>query len=115
MGRASGYEFVLREEDGALVGNACYGLIPGSATSHDRYGIAVHPDRQGRGFGHQIMARAEAAMRRAGAQRIYIDPSTSAHYAPTPAFYDAPGFTPTPAQPDFYRHGRGQANHRKTP
>src|SRR3546814_14766489 len=76
MGRASGYEFVLREEDGALVGYACYGLILGSATSYDLYWIAVHPDRQGRGFGHQIMACAEAAMRRAGAQRIYIDTST---------------------------------------
>src|SRR3546814_19573266 len=38
-GRASGYEFVLLEEDGALVGYACYGLIPGSTTSHDLYWI----------------------------------------------------------------------------
>src|SRR5690606_436757 len=43
-GRASGYEFVLLEEDGVLVGYACYGPIPGSATSHDLYWIAVHPD-----------------------------------------------------------------------
>jgi acetoin utilization deacetylase AcuC-like enzyme/GNAT superfamily N-acetyltransferase len=108
-GRASGYEFVLLEEDGVLVGYACYGPIPGSASSHDLYWIAVHPDRQGRGFGQQVMARAEAAMKRAGAQRIYIDTSTSARYAPTRAFYQRSGFTLTAELPDFYHPGDGKA------
>lgn len=108
-GRASGYEFVLLEEDGTLVGYACYGPIPGSATSHDLYWIAVHPDRQGRGFGQQILARAEAAMKRAGAQRIYIDTSTSEPYAPTRAFYLRAGFELTAELPDFYRPGDGKA------
>jgi acetoin utilization deacetylase AcuC-like enzyme/GNAT superfamily N-acetyltransferase len=108
-GRVSGYEFVLLEENGSLLGYACYGPIPGSATSHDLYWIAVHPDRQGRGYGQQIMARAEAAMTRAGAQRIYIDTSTSERYAPTRAFYLATGFALTAELPDFYRPGDGKA------
>ena len=112
-GRASGYEFVLLEDNGSLLGYACYGLIPGSVTSHDLYWIAVHPDRQGRGFGQQIMARAEAAMRRAGAQRIYIDTSTSERYAPTRAFYAAAGFTLAAELPDFYRPGDGKAIYSK--
>jgi acetoin utilization deacetylase AcuC-like enzyme/GNAT superfamily N-acetyltransferase len=112
-GRASGYEFVLLEEDGSLVGYACYGPIPGSATSHDLYWIAVHPDRQGRGFGHQILARAEAAMKRGGAQRIYIDTSTSERYAPTRAFYAAAGFNLAAELPDFYRPGDGKAIYTK--
>ena len=107
-GRASGYDFVLLEEDGALVGYACYGPIPGSATSHDLYWIAVHPDRQGRGFGQQILARAEAAMKRGGAQRIYIDTSSAAHYEPTRAFYARAGFTVAAELPDFYRPGDGK-------
>ncbi|MGF1630784.1 MAG: GNAT family N-acetyltransferase [Kiloniellaceae bacterium] len=112
-GRASGYEFVLLEEDGTLVGYACYGPIPGSASSHDLYWIAVHPDRQGRGFGHQILARAEAAMKRNGAQRIYIDTSTSERYAPTRAFYAAAGFTLAAELLDFYRPGDGKAIYTK--
>jgi GNAT superfamily N-acetyltransferase len=112
-GRASGYEFVLLEEDGTLVGYACYGPIPGSASSHDLYWIAVHPDRQGRGFGHQILARAEAAMKRGGAQRVYIDTSTSARYTPTRAFYAAAGFALAAELPDFYRPGDGKAIYSK--
>src|SRR3546814_14393271 len=84
-------------------------LFRSSVTSHDLYWIAVHPDRQGRGFGHRILARAEAAMRRAGAQRIYIDTSTSERYAPTRAFYGAAGFSLTAELPDFYRPGDGKA------
>jgi len=108
-GRASGYEFVLLEENGSLLGYACYGPIPGSVTSHDLYWIAVHPDRQGRGFGQQILARAETAMKRAGAQRVYIDTSTSEHYAPTRAFYQRAGFALAAELPDFYRPGDGKA------
>src|SRR3546814_16794024 len=82
-GRASGYEFVLLEEDGALVGYACYGLIPGSAHSHDLYWHAVHTDRQGRGFGHQIMARAAVGMRWGGPVSIYLNPHTQTRTQPT--------------------------------
>jgi len=112
-GRASGYEFVLLEEDGALVGYACYGPIPGSDSSHDLYWIAVHPDRQGRGFGQQVMARAEAAMKRAGAGRVYIDTSTSERYAPTRAFYLRAGYQLAAELPDFYRPGDGKAIYTK--
>ena len=113
-GRASGYDFVLLEEDGALLGYACYGPIPGSETSHDLYWIAVHPDRQGRGFGRQIMERAEAGMRRAGAQRVYIDTSTSPRYEATRKFYGDAGFSLTAELPDFYRPGDGKAIYSKT-
>src|SRR3546814_14317564 len=104
-GRASGYEFVLLEENGSLLGYACYGPIPGSVTSHDLYWIAVHPDRQGRGFGHRILARAEAAMRRAGAQPIYIDTPTSERYPPPRPFSGARGFPSTAQLPGFYGPG----------
>ncbi|MEQ8356202.1 MAG: GNAT family N-acetyltransferase [Kiloniellaceae bacterium] len=112
-GRASGYEFILMEEEGNLVGYACHGPIPGSAGGHDLYWIAVHPDRQGRGVGHQILARAEAAMKRNGAERIYIDTSTGARYAATRAFYASAGFAVAAELPDFYRPGDGKAIYSK--
>ena len=107
-GRASGYDFVLLEDSGNLVGYACYGLIPGSEVSHDLYWIAVHPDYQGRGFGKQILRQTEEAMRRVGARQVYLDTSSSERYAPTRAFYTASKFALSAELPDFYRPGDGK-------
>src|SRR5262249_25583772 len=43
-GAASGYEFVLLESRGELMGYACYGLTPGTDASYDLYWIAVAPN-----------------------------------------------------------------------
>ena len=107
-GRASGYEFVLAEEEGQLAGYACYGPIPGSETSCDLYWIAVNADRQGRGLGRQILARAESAMARKGALQIYVDTSSSDKYAPTRKFYSANGYAVAAEFADFYRPGDGK-------
>lgn len=113
-GRASGYEFVLVEEGGKLAGYACYGPIPGSETSYDLYWIAVNADRQGRGLGREILARAEEAMRRRGARQVYADTSTSERYAPTRGFYVNAGYTVAATFADFYRPGDGKVIFIKT-
>lgn len=107
-GRASGYEFLLVDEGGKLAGYACYGPIPGSDTSYDLYWIAVHADRQGRGLGREILARAEEAMRRRGARQIHVDTSSSDRYAPTRGFYLRTGYTVAAEFADFYRPGDGK-------
>jgi D-alanine-D-alanine ligase len=112
-GQVSGYEFVLAERDGRLVGYACHGPIPGSEVSHDLYWIAVHPDVQGQGLGRAIQRRAEAAIRRAGGRYLYADTSSSEVYAPTRAFYRRMGFAVAAELPDFYRPGDGKMIMRK--
>ncbi len=107
-GRISGYEFVIAEEAGQLAGYACYGPIPGSETSYDLYWIAVNADRQGRGLGREILARAEAAMARKGARQIHVDTSSSDRYAPTRKFYSANGYDVAAEFADFYRPGDGK-------
>jgi acetoin utilization deacetylase AcuC-like enzyme/ribosomal protein S18 acetylase RimI-like enzyme len=107
-GRASGYEFLLVDDGGKLAGYACYGPIPGSETSYDLYWIAVNADRQGRGLGREILARAEKAMRRRGARQIYADTSSSERYAPTRAFYRRTGYVVAAEFTDFYRPGDGK-------
>jgi len=107
-GRASGYEFLLVDDGGKLAGYACYGPIPGSETSYDLYWIAVNADRQGRGLGREILARAEEAMRRRGARQIYADTSSSERYAPTRAFYRRTGYIVAAEFADFYRPGDGK-------
>jgi ribosomal protein S18 acetylase RimI-like enzyme len=75
-GTRSGYNFVLAERGSSLVGYACYGPIHGTQGSFELYWIAVSPDEQRRGLGAQVYARAEAAMRKAGAH-IYADTCSS--------------------------------------
>ena len=104
-GIRSGYHFVLAERGPALVAYACYGPIGGTDGSFDLYWIAVSPEEQGKGLGAQVYARAEAAMRRAGAKRIYADTSSSDRYAPTRGFYQHRGFAEQARLPDFYGLG----------
>lgn len=107
-GPASGYHFVVAEREGRLAGYACYGPIPGTDGRHDLYWIAVAPDIQGRGLGREILERTEADAAAQGAARLYVDTSTSAHYAPTRAFYKRTGYRVAAEMPDFYRDGDGK-------
>ena len=107
-GIRSGYHFVLAERGSTLVGYACYGPIFGTQGSFDLYWIAVAPEEQGRGMGAQVYARAEAAMRRAGAKHIYADTSSSDRYAGTRGFYQRLGFEEQARLADFYAPGDGK-------
>jgi len=99
---------VLAERGSGLVAYACYGPIEGTQGSFDLYWIAVAPEEQRKGLGPQVFARAEAAMRKAGAKRIYVDTSSSDRYAPTRGFYQRMGFQEDARLPDFYGPGDGK-------
>jgi ribosomal protein S18 acetylase RimI-like enzyme len=107
-GIRSGYHFVLAERGSTLVGYACYGPIMGTQGSFELYWIAVAPEEQRRGLGAQVYARAEAAMRKVGAQHIYADTSSSDPYAPTRGFYQRMGFAEEARLDDFYAPGDGK-------
>ena len=107
-GLRSGYHFVLAERGASLVAYACYGPIDGTQGSFDLYWIAVSPEEQRKGLGAQVYARAEAAMRKAGAKHVYVDTSSSDRYAPTRGFYQRMGFVEEARLPDFYGPGDGK-------
>ena len=107
-GRLSGYEFEFACQGDRLLGYACFGPIPGTEKSWDLYWIAVDPGQQGTGLGSSILARVEAAIRRAGGAMLYADTSSIAAYGPTRGFYLARGFGVTAELPDFYRPGDGK-------
>ncbi|MDA0785407.1 MAG: GNAT family N-acetyltransferase [Proteobacteria bacterium] len=113
-GRASGYEFVLVSSNDRLVGYACFGPIPGTEDRFDLYWIAVRADQQNQGLGKKILDRAESAMRRLGAGRIYIDTSSTAKYAATHKFYRRNGYRVAAKLPDFYRANDGKIIFAKT-
>ncbi|MGA7546466.1 MAG: GNAT family N-acetyltransferase [Methyloceanibacter sp.] len=113
-GIRSGYHFILAERGSGLAAYACYGLIEGTQGSFDLYWIAVAPEEQRKGLGPQVFARAEAAMRKAGAKHIYADTSTSDRYAGTRGFYQRMGFHEEARLADFYGPGDGKVIYVKT-
>ncbi len=107
-GIRSGYHFVLAERGPSLVAFACYGPIWGTHGSYELFWIAVSPEEQRRGLGAQLYDRAEGAMAKAGAKRIYADTSSSDRYAGTRDFYERAGFSEAARFPDFYGPGDGK-------
>ena len=104
-GTSSGYNFVFAESDGAVVGYASFGPIACTIASFDLYWIAVDPDFQGQGLGRILMNAAKAQIAAAGGQRIYVDTSGLAKYAPTRTFYERSGFHCEARLVDFYAPG----------
>jgi GNAT superfamily N-acetyltransferase len=107
-GHASGYEFLLADGPAGLAGYACFGRIPGTETSFDLYWIVVSPHLQGQGVGRWLLAQTEAAISALGGNRLYVDTSSRAQYAPTRRYYAACGYVIAAELPDFYRAGDGK-------
>jgi GNAT superfamily N-acetyltransferase len=104
-GQASGYEFVLAEQDRKLVGYTCFGPIPCTRGSYDLYWIAVHPDWQRQGIGVRLLAYSEQRVAQAGGRRLYIETSARPQYDPTRAFYEHSGYRQEALLADFYAPG----------
>ena len=107
-GQASGYEFVLAEQERQLVGYTCFGPIPCTRGSYDLYWIAVHPGQQGRGIGALLLAHSEQRIVQAGGRRVYIETSARPQYHPTRAFYQRCGYRAEALLADFYAPGDGK-------
>lgn len=107
-GDASGYRFVLLDDDDGLAGYACYGPIPGTDTSYDLYWIAVRPSKHRQGMGRRLLRLSERCIARDGGTRIYVDTSSREQYAPTRAFYEGCGYHVAAHLADFYRPGDGK-------
>jgi ribosomal protein S18 acetylase RimI-like enzyme len=101
-GPLSGYEFVLAELAGEVVGYACYGLIPCTLTSYDLYWIVVAPSVQGRGIGKQLVRQVESHVKEQGGLQIYVETSGRPQYEPTRNFYARCGYSVAATLPNFY-------------
>lgn len=104
-GDASGYAFVIADRAGQVAGYTAYGQIPCTQSSFDLYWIAVRPDCQGSGVGRELMRETERRIAAAGGERVYVDTSGRAAYAPTRAFYERLGYARAAELPDFYARG----------
>jgi D-alanine-D-alanine ligase-like ATP-grasp enzyme/ribosomal protein S18 acetylase RimI-like enzyme len=112
-GAASGYEFVLAECDGRVVGYASFGPVPCTQSSFDWYWLAVRPELQRFGIGRRLLAETERLARAMGGTRLYCETSGRPQYASTRAFYERMGFTLCELLEDFYDAGDARATYVK--
>ncbi len=106
--RDSGYFFLFAEEQGNVIGYACYGPILGTAMSYDLYWIAVSPRFHRCGLGRELLARSETLIFLQGGRRIYIDTSSRPQYEATRTFYRSQGYREDAFLQDFYAPGDGK-------
>ena len=108
-GEASGYEFVFAEQEGQVVGYACFGKNTLTVSSFDLYWIAVEPKLHGQGVGRILLAEVEKQIAAAGGKRIYIETSHRADYVATRGFYERCGYALATVLDDYYAPGDSKA------
>lgn len=104
-GPSSGYEFVMAERDGELVGYSCWGPIDGTECSFDLFWIAVRDDLRGAGLGRAVLRETERQVALRGGGRIYAETAGRALYESTRAFYERCGYLREAELADFYAPG----------
>ena len=101
-----GYYFLVdREEDGRVLGYACYGPRALTDGTYDLYWIAVDRTGQRGGVGRGLLSATEQAVHALGGRLLFVETSGLAKYAPTRAFYLATGYTQEATIRDFYSPG----------
>ncbi|HKO16952.1 MAG TPA: GNAT family N-acetyltransferase [Gemmatimonadaceae bacterium] len=108
------YEFIgAFDEEGHLVGYACFGATPGTDRTYDLYWIAMHPALHGRGGGSRLLHEVEARLRARGARLIVVETSSRDAYAPTRRFYESRGYAEVARLHAFYAADDDRVIYRK--
>lgn len=107
LGKADhgGYYFLTAEDNGRVVGFACYGPTALTDGTYDLYWICVDRESAGKGIGTAMMHRAEAEIARSNGRLIIVETSGTPAYAPTRAFYEHLGYRRVASVPNYYRAG----------
>jgi ribosomal protein S18 acetylase RimI-like enzyme len=104
-GVKSGYNIIIAEDEGQVVGYVCYGETPCTIGTWDIYWIAVSRDKRGKGIGKMLDGAAETAIRKTGGRLAFIETSSTPLYDNTRRFYQARGYEQIARIPDFYMPG----------
>jgi ribosomal protein S18 acetylase RimI-like enzyme len=93
------------DEDGQMVGFACFGPTPCTVGTWDLYWIAVDPGGHRQGVGRKLMDACEQRIAVGGGRLIVVETSSRTDYGPTRAFYEALGYSAAARVPGFYADG----------
>lgn len=101
----SGYSFIFREQEGAVIGYTCYGRIPFTEESYDLYWIAVDKTHQKAGLAREVLILTEQAVAKLGGKQLYAETSGTDHYVAARSFYLKNGFEEVARLKNFYKPG----------
>lgn len=104
-GPASGYEVVVAESAGRVVGYACWGPTPCTEGTFDLYWIAVSPSSGRRGVAAALLREVESDVLSRGGRLLIAETSGTEPYAAARSFYVRTGFREEARIPDFYKPG----------
>jgi ribosomal protein S18 acetylase RimI-like enzyme len=93
------------DEEGNLLGFACYGPTPCTVGTWDLYWIAVDPGTHGQGIGRKLAELVEQRIAGEGGRLIVAETSSRHDYDPTRAFYEALDYKASARVADFYAPG----------
>ncbi len=113
LGEDSSYQFLFAEQNGFVIGYACWGFIPATTGSADLYWIAVREDSRGQGLGKKLLLETEKIIRASGGLKIYIETSSREQYQPTRRFYEMRGYQQAAFLEDFYAPGDSKITYLK--
>ena len=103
--KASGYDTLVAEIDGTVVGYICYGPTPLTVGTWDVYWMAVNRQLQGQGIGRALLEKAEADIKARGGRLIMIETSGTPLYVTAQRFYQARHYELATRIADFYEPG----------
>jgi ribosomal protein S18 acetylase RimI-like enzyme len=103
--KASGYYFLIAEEDGVMRGFCNFGPTPCTEGSFDLYWIAVHKHVMNKGLGGLLLEKTESAIKNLGGTNIWVETASRPQYNPTRRFYEKNGYVQKAQLPDFYSEG----------
>ncbi|MDY6917035.1 MAG: GNAT family N-acetyltransferase [Chloroflexota bacterium] len=98
----SGYQVMVAQVSGTVVGYVCCGPTPLTDGTWDIYWLAVEPHRQGQGIGGTLLACAEEKARQARGRLALIETSSRPEYERTRRFHCSHGYHLICRIPDFY-------------
>lgn len=107
------YLFISAEEDGRVLGFACYGRIALTQRNYELNWIATDREALRGGVGSALIRAVEDRSRARGGRFLNLETSSTGPYAAARAFYDRHGYTVVARIPDYYADGDDMLVYRK--
>jgi ribosomal protein S18 acetylase RimI-like enzyme len=101
----SWYHFIAAQEDGKIIGFACFGQRPLTQGTFDLYWIGVDGKQRGRGIGKTLLGEVEEQVRLRSGRLLIAETEGKPAFTPTRSFYLSTGYTLEARIRDFYKPG----------
>ncbi len=94
--------FLIAEDNGLMVGFACFCKIPDSFTAYELLRISTLSNYRGHGIGRKMIERLLKTVRELGAKKLFVKTEGTEKYIPTRKFYESCGFKLEAVLKEYY-------------